>query len=65
MKGGSYVLQELDGSIWRQGVAAFRLHPYVPRSDPRLADLAEDLDRVNLPPESKPADLSDQTNDTD
>lgn len=46
-KGGSYVLQELDGSIWRQGVAAFRLYPYVPRSNPRLAELAMDLDRVD------------------
>ena len=32
-KGGSYVLQELDGTINRHGWAAFRLLPYFPRSE--------------------------------
>jgi hypothetical protein len=35
-KGGSYVLKELDGSILQQGVAAFRLLPYVSRYDKKL-----------------------------
>lgn len=35
-RGGSYVLKELDGTIWRQGVAAFRLVPYISRGDSRL-----------------------------
>jgi hypothetical protein len=35
-KGGSYVLKELDGSILKQGVAAFRLLPYVSRHDKSL-----------------------------
>ena len=30
-KGGSYVLKELDGAIFRRGVAAFRLLPYYAR----------------------------------
>lgn len=30
-KGGSYVIQELDGTPIRQGYAAFRLLPYKPR----------------------------------
>ena len=30
-KGGSYVVAELDGAIWRQGIAAYRLLPYVSR----------------------------------
>lgn len=45
-KGGSYVLEELDGTQWKQGVAAFRLLPYVSREDSRLQELAdmEDLE---------------------
>ena len=35
-KGGSYILQELDGAIDRQGVAAFRLLPYHSRNDRQL-----------------------------
>ncbi|TFY58657.1 hypothetical protein EVJ58_g6284 [Rhodofomes roseus] len=30
-KGGSYVVSELDGAIWRQGVVAFRLLPFISR----------------------------------
>lgn len=43
-RGGSYVLQELDGAIWRQPVAAFRLLPYISRDDPVLEDLMQDPD---------------------
>jgi hypothetical protein len=35
-KGGSYVLRELDGSILHEGVAAYRLLPYVSRHDKEL-----------------------------
>ena len=35
-KGGSYILRQLDGAIFRQGVAAFRLISYYTRDDPRL-----------------------------
>ncbi|KAF7983520.1 hypothetical protein HWV62_21066 [Athelia sp. TMB] len=35
-KGGSYVLQELDGTIVRQGMATFRLYPYITRNSPLL-----------------------------
>ena len=34
--GGSYVLQELDGTTLREGVAAFRLLPYVSRHDKKV-----------------------------
>ena len=40
--GGSYILQELDGTVWRQGIAAFRIIPYISRRDSRLPDLAND-----------------------
>lgn len=29
-------MQEVDGAVWKQGVAAFRLLPYVSRGDPAL-----------------------------
>ena len=32
-KGGSYVLEEMDGTVQRSGVAAFRLIPYINRLD--------------------------------
>ena len=41
-KGGSYVLKEMDGAILRQGVAAFRLYPYIDRNSPILETLADD-----------------------
>jgi hypothetical protein len=34
--GGSYVLKELDGSTLREGIAAFRLLPYVSRHDKKV-----------------------------
>ena len=39
-RGGSYVLQELDGAISRRGIARFRLVPYVPREGKQLEELA-------------------------
>lgn len=39
MPSGSYVIKELDGTISRQAIAAFRVIPYIARSDPRLAGL--------------------------
>lgn len=35
-RGGSYVLQELDGSKLREGAAAFRLLPYISRYDKKV-----------------------------
>jgi hypothetical protein len=35
-KGGSYVLQELDGTTLREGIAAFRLLPYVSRHNKKV-----------------------------
>ncbi|KAF9802742.1 hypothetical protein IEO21_09832 [Rhodonia placenta] len=43
-KGGSYALAELDGAVWRQGVAAFRLLPYVSRKDIENINLEEDVE---------------------
>jgi hypothetical protein len=41
-KGGSYVLKEMDGTIQRQGVAAFRLYPYISRDSPLFETLLQD-----------------------
>src|ERR1700733_2053075 len=35
-KGGSYVIKELDGTYLREGVAAFRLLPYISRHNKSL-----------------------------
>ena len=49
-QGGSYVLEELDGTPIRRTVAAFRLFPYMPRfsknmyMDPQ-SDLSESSDQ--------------------
>jgi hypothetical protein len=40
-KGGSYVLKEMDGTILRQGVAAFRLYPYIERGSTELTSLQD------------------------
>jgi hypothetical protein len=40
--GGSYVLKEMDGTILRQGVAAFRLYPYTSRDSPILDILGQE-----------------------
>jgi hypothetical protein len=41
-KGGSYVLKEMDGAILQQGVAAFRLYPYISRDSPSFEILFQD-----------------------
>jgi transposase InsO family protein len=41
-KGGSYVLKEMDGTVLRQGVAAFRLYPYIERGSKLLESLLRD-----------------------
>ena len=45
-KGGSYVLKELDGSIWSQKVAAFRILPYIFRDPEELQELRRDKPMV-------------------
>ncbi len=51
-EGGSYVLKELDGSVLQQGIAAFRLLPYVSRHDKKLLkeiakEVAEERDETD------------------
>lgn len=43
-KGGSYVLKEMNGVFMRQGVAAFRLYPYLARDMQRLYALGNASD---------------------
>ena len=46
-KGGSYVLQELDGTVSRSGIAAFRLIPYKSRDEIVKLFAEGDLDQLN------------------
>jgi hypothetical protein len=39
---GSYVLKELDGTILRQGAAAFRLYPYISGDSSEFHALTQD-----------------------
>ena len=40
-QGLSYILAELDDTIWNKNVAAFRVIPYISRKDPRLLTLRD------------------------
>ncbi|KAG2045892.1 hypothetical protein BDR06DRAFT_900062 [Suillus hirtellus] len=54
-QGGSYVLSEMDGTISRRGVAAFRLLPYISRNSHqfwRLSQGIEELEEEHLLPDS-------------
>ena len=46
-KGGSYVLQVLDGTVSRSGIAAFRLIPYKSRDEIVKLFAEGDLDQLN------------------
>lgn len=60
-KQGSYVLKELDGTIWLQSIAAFRLLPYIHRDDRRLRDIAEEISKLD--PNHDSSDDSDSIAD--
>lgn len=59
--GHSYVLQELDGTVWKQAVAAFRIIPYVPRQDKRLRRLKDNLSETS---DNSSSDSKDTTSNT-
>ena len=61
-QGGSYVLQELDGTVMRKGIAAFRLLPYIKRTDALLQQLAGQADDL---PESRARDILDEEDSDD
>jgi hypothetical protein len=65
-KGGSYILREMNGTLSRRGVAAFRLIPYISRSDPSLQELADTLvdaqhseENLSSPSDSNSSSLSE------
>ena len=68
-KGGSYVLKELDGSIWSQKVAAFRLLPYILRDPLRLQELRRDKPIVpadiEIHEDQEAYDLREEDNDSE
>ena len=58
--GGSYVLKELDGSIWSQKVAAFRILPYILRDQAKLEELKRN--KPIVPPD---VEIQEEPNEQD
>ena len=51
-RGGSYILQELDGAVSRRGVARFRLLPYISREGKQLQKMALEDEQEDVGDES-------------
>ena len=47
LKGGSYVIVELDGSVFHQKVATFRVIPYFVRMEIEMLDNLEELINIS------------------
>jgi hypothetical protein len=62
-QGGSYILAEMDGSLLRHHVAAYRLIPYVQRKD--LNTVADQVGIESEPEESPNQSEADQCTDSD
>ncbi|SJL17472.1 uncharacterized protein ARMOST_21023 [Armillaria ostoyae] len=48
-QGGSYKLKELDGTLLRKNVAAFRLYPYISRNGPEFQKLTQESNHLTDP----------------
>jgi hypothetical protein len=46
-KGGSHILKEMNGTLSRHDVAAFRLIPYISHSDPASQEISDTLLTLN------------------
>ena len=42
-KGGSYVLKDINGVVYRRGVSSTRLIPYISRNTENFEELLDDL----------------------
>ena len=64
---GAYVIEELDGTISRQGIAAFRIIPYISRFSPELAQLAHIQERSDqdLEETRSPGNFTESATDLD
>lgn len=58
--GGSYILAEITGAIWRQKVARFRVLPYFARE---RIDISDTLKAIIADNEKTIKDIQEQTND--
>ncbi|CAL1712332.1 unnamed protein product [Somion occarium] len=56
---GAYIVKELNGNLWKQGIAAFRLLPYISRDDSRLQDLAGRIEEIGRPSQKHITEFSD------
>ena len=58
-RNGAYIVKEIDGALLKQKIAAFRIIPYIARTDRRhLRLLADSLDDIDRPQYSSEEDMS-------
>ena len=64
-KGGSYILKEMDGTLFANTVAAFRIIPYITRPHSELQKLTESSDHNSNSPGFQSSEIQESEIDTD